>query len=388
MRVESVHIRNFRAIGELKLQFADDVGAMRPVTVLAGPNGCGKTTTLFAIVQALRGVMGYRTSDVPAPTNDDIRSTRSPAGKYVTDPSEVTVKIELAFDSEEQVAIPELLKRLGKRKPPTLDDGRLCVRWQYPPVFDSDGSRRNWWNASVDPPEPGVRAWLHARKWAIQARDYAIRNEFLSRIGGIVFFPQDRNLVTRVVSETGGLSGVENSGGADDDGDDDEQMGRSAPRERSIAEILHYLSDYAKSRRPQLPDEQNWEQRIRRIFHQICAPKKYLGYAYRPDDLEHGVPLLQDGDDEYPVSHAASGEQIVLEYVTRLTFPSPHDRSVILIDEPEVHLHPAWVRKLYLALPHIGTANQYILTTHSGELRRRAASDNALRDLGDRRDAE
>lgn len=388
MKIISVHIHNFRAIEELSLHFTDNVGSSRPVTVLAGPNGCGKTTTLFAIVQALRGVMGYRTSDVPAPTNDDIRSPRSPAGRYVMEPAVVTVEIELAFDSEEQKAIPELLERLGKGKPPVLDDGRLRVRWQYPPGFDSDGSRRNWWSASVDPPESGVRAWLQARKWAIQSRDSGIRNEFLSRVGGIVFFPQDRNLVTRVVSETGRLSGGENSGGVDDDGDDDDQMGRSAPRERSIAEILHYLSDYAKNRRPELPEEQNWEQRIRSIFHKICAPKKYLGYAYRPDDLEHGVPLLQDGDDEYPVSHAASGEQIVLEYVTRLTFPSPHDRSVILIDEPEVHLHPAWVRKLYLALPQIGTANQYILTTHSGELRRRAASDNALRDLGDWRDAE
>lgn len=388
MQIINVQIRNYRAIDKLNLSFVDDLGFPSPVTVLAGPNGCGKTTTLFAIVQALRGVMGYRSSDVPAPTRDDIRSSGSPGGRYIMETAEVAVDIDLAFDSEEQRAIPELLQKLGKRSPLELPDGRLQVHWRYPPGFDRDGSRRNWWNASLEPGEPGVRAWLQARKWAIKAKDSGIRSEFLSRIGGIVFFPQDRNLADRVVSETGALSSAATSSSLPDDHDDDQQNERSAPRERSIAEVLHYLSDYAKSRRPELPDEQNWEQRIKEIFARICAPKKYLGYAYRPDDLENGVPLLQDGADEYPLSHAASGEQIILEYVTRLTYPSPHERSVVLIDEPEVHLHPAWVRKLYVALPNIGAANQYILTTHSVELRQRAAADNALVDLGMLEDEE
>jgi hypothetical protein len=35
-----------------------------------------------------------------------------------------------------------------------------------------------------------------------------------------------------------------------------------------------------------------------------------------------------------------------------------------------------------LALPHIGHQNQFILTTHSDELRRRASADNAIIELG------
>lgn len=103
---------------------------------------------------------------------------------------------------------------------------------------------------------------------------------------------------------------------------------------------------------------------------------------YQPDDPV-GAPYFKDGDSIYPLDMAASGEQIIIEYLTRLTYPSPMNRSLILIDEPEVHLHPGWIRQLYRALPQIGKDNQYILTTHSLELRAMAAEDGVLVDMGE-----
>src|SRR5436309_14813763 len=80
MKLRKVRIENFRAIKETEIVFADALGAIRPVTVLAGPNGSGKTSVLFAIVQALRGVMGYRTSDVAEPDGSDIHIPHSVGG--------------------------------------------------------------------------------------------------------------------------------------------------------------------------------------------------------------------------------------------------------------------------------------------------------------------
>jgi predicted ATP-dependent endonuclease of OLD family len=145
--------------------------------------------------------------------------------------------------------------------------------------------------------------------------------------------------------------------------------------------MLQYLSTYAKSRETPLPDELNWEKRIQETFRRICGPKEYIGYLYREED-PLGAPVLEDCGRRYPLSQAASGEQVILEYITRLTWPTPAERSIVLIDEPEIHLHPAWIRQLYVALARIGTCNQYILTTHSLELRQRAAADNAVVDLG------
>ena len=41
------------------------------------------------------------------------------------------------------------------------------------------------------------------------------------------------------------------------------------------------------------------------------------------------------------------------------------DNAVILIDELELHLHPPLQQALLRALPHLGTNNQFIITTHS-----------------------
>ena len=91
---------------------------------------------------------------------------------------------------------------------------------------------------------------------------------------------------------------------------------------------------------------------------------------------------MEEGDRQYPLSMAATGEQVILDYLTQFVHPRPVNNSLILIDEPELHLHPRWIRQLYRALPQMGRGNQFIMTTHSPELRQLAAEDNALIDLG------
>ncbi len=145
--------------------------------------------------------------------------------------------------------------------------------------------------------------------------------------------------------------------------------------------VLEWLGSYSQNRPEPLPDEDNWEKRIKDQFRRICAPKEYLGFMYEKDD-PFGAPYFKDGTSVYPLNVAASGEQVIIEYITRLAYPTPMNHSLILIDEPEVHLHPAWIRQLYRALPEIGRNNQYVLTTHSQELRAMAAEDGCLKDLG------
>ena len=205
--------------------------------------------------------------------------------------------------------------------------------------------------------------------------------DLLNRIGGMWFFPQDRNLRERVLGDDFDPSSRHTSRVEQENAEAESDLDKPIPRERTVSEILHFLSDFAKNRETALPDERNWEKRIQTLFHRVCSPKQYVGYLYREEN-PLGAPILQEGQYAYPLSHAASGEQVILEYITRLTYPSPLNRSLILIDEPEIHLHPHWIRQLYVALPKIGESNQYILTTHSAELRQRAVADNALIDLG------
>jgi recombinational DNA repair ATPase RecF len=54
MKLRSLNIERFRAIEAMNLSFEDPFGEVRPLTVIAGPNGIGKTSVLYAVVQTLR----------------------------------------------------------------------------------------------------------------------------------------------------------------------------------------------------------------------------------------------------------------------------------------------------------------------------------------------
>src|SRR5208337_5343912 len=112
MKLRKVRIENFRAIKETEIVFADALGVIRPVTVLAGPNGSGKTSVLFAIVQALRGVMGYRTSDVPEPEESDIHRPVSVGGLSPTPPL-ISVTLDIEFGREERTAIGKVMAQVA-----------------------------------------------------------------------------------------------------------------------------------------------------------------------------------------------------------------------------------------------------------------------------------
>jgi len=371
MYITSVRVENYRAISNLQIPFTDSSGQPRPVSVIVGPNGCGKTSILFGITQALRGVLSFQTKDVPDPTRDDVRLPTSIQIGWTDKPPESLVEVELLFSEEEQEVIPDVVERLGNKRPPVLPDGRVWVTWNYPPGFERDGTKRNWWNADVSPHLPNVRSWLMAKAWAIGAMR-ELGADVVAKIGGFEFFPQDRSLLRRVVGKVPPHHD-------EDESEQDEPDDRTGRHEQPVSEILEHLAEYAAKRADTLPDEWNREKRIQEIFNRVCSPKKYAGVKYR-DGI--ASPVLQDGRHLYPLSNAASGEQVILEYITRLVYRGQIRRSIILIDEPEMHLHPKWIRQLYMALPQIGEQNQFILTTHSDELRRRASADNTIIELG------
>ena len=387
MKLRALHIERYRAIRSLDLSFLDQLGRVRPVTVLAGPNGSGKTSVLYAIVQVLRDLAKTPIHDVPAADEFDVHRYGSVSGAVLHEgPAQACVDLELELSEGERRAIAayhdsDRFKLVRANWPAALDrhfDGRIRLIWEYPAAPVELGTSGPPINLPFTISPSNAHLWILARQVMLgltsNSSVFAAPLPMRDQIGNLCLFSQDRSLAQHVLGETGPE--------APDGTSNPIKKGRRDPD--SVTEILKYLSTYATQRDRPLPEAANPEHRIRKQLLALCPPIEYLGYRYQDDD-PIGAPYFRNGPAGavYPLSKAASGLQVILEYLVRLNYPRPLNNSLILIDEPEVHLHPGWARRLYTGLSQLGDGNQFILSTHSAELRAMAAEEGALIDLGD-----
>ena len=95
-----------------------------------------------------------------------------------------------------------------------------------------------------------------------------------------------------------------------------------------------------------------------------------LGYEWRLDSIaplrnEYDVRLDKQGS-SFLVSAASSGERELLTYLFAIFALNVRD-ALIIVDEPELHLHPQWQKillELFIRLSTT-TGNQFLLATHA-----------------------
>lgn len=88
--------------------------------------------------------------------------------------------------------------------------------------------------------------------------------------------------------------------------------------------------------------------------------------------------VVAKGGDEFSLDQLSDGERTLLSVVAdiarRLAIANPSAtdalqcEAVVLIDEVELHLHPAWQRDIVKRLPAVFPRTQFILTTHSPQV--------------------
>jgi len=97
-------------------------------------------------------------------------------------------------------------------------------------------------------------------------------------------------------------------------------------------------------------------------FSQLLGPKQLLDAEARHQDL-----FYEFEGQKRSISTLSSGEKevvnIVFDFITR----NPQD-SVIVFDEPELHLHPELSYRLIQTLKTVGDRNQFIFCTHSPDI--------------------
>lgn len=80
------------------------------------------------------------------------------------------------------------------------------------------------------------------------------------------------------------------------------------------------------------------------------------------------VHFVDYKDREVSIDNLSSGEKEYLYFYSYLRRIRNDENKIILIDEPELHLHSSQIRKLCELIAMLGRKNQIIIATHSGEV--------------------
>jgi AAA domain, putative AbiEii toxin, Type IV TA system/Protein of unknown function (DUF4435) len=119
------------------------------------------------------------------------------------------------------------------------------------------------------------------------------------------------------------------------------------------------------------------DETLKELFRTFFPEKEYLGIQPRPDG-SLDFPVLLPGGARHDIDDLSSGEKEILYGYLRLRNSTP-PRSVILLDEPELHLNPGLLEgfaDFYYRQLGLLQECQLWLVTHSDTLLRRAIGNS------------
>jgi ABC-type lipoprotein export system ATPase subunit len=339
-------VENFKGVERCEIDFASWDGAPRRLTALVGDNGSGKTTVLQAIALTL-SMATRRTRRA-----DELRWHGFLAERLGT-LGKTRVELEVAFDDDELEATRQLYEmwfdpsKPGTKTPPSaLPSVRL--------VFE--GGRVS----SLEGPAAYFQfLGRHYVKMLLGARS-DVRSHF-RRVGDVFWFDQHRNLGSNVDNGRTRATAAESE--LPDPEPAAEQVeswsvGVEQLRDELVKGWAYHMSPRRDASRDTLA---KLEPYLGAVFPGLkfagIEPRDTLGRA------EYYFLFERDGR-TYDLAELSSGEQAVFPLLREFVLLDIA-RSIVLIDELELHLHPPEQQELLRSLRKIGPDCQFIITTHS-----------------------
>ncbi|MCX7066870.1 MAG: ATP-binding protein [Methylococcales bacterium] len=359
MKLHSLRVENFRAIKDSgKLDFTDSLSKPRTVTLIVGPNGSGKTSILDAIQVVVKCLENPQHPELREGLEFSVQQlvySNSRVNKHAR------IEFEYSIEQDEALAINEVFRALNFRDLPFNDNkitippvtSSSTITWQYPP---SNTWERKSFSNFVSPRESAKVLGVRGQLKRATSLNKVSKNMF-ERIGGICYLDQRRSLKL-----------VKSFSKENED---------SLPYDDVLSWLREfYLKD--KTWSPEKYGESYWA-KIKRLFNKICYPTELIGLESGDDS---DTLILRKNHVEYDLSQMSSGEHQILRILVGLVSERAKN-SIVLIDEVELHLHPAWQTKLIQTLREDKeNNNQYIFTTHSPFVKQIFYNDEII-DLGD-----
>lgn len=309
IRIQRIRIEGFRAIrGALELEWVDPRGDPLDRVVLAGPNGSGKTSVLEGLLLAL-GREELVARDLPAIERGDHWRVVVPSGAQIT------------VECHGQPASPDLF---GPHDGFTVI--RSADRWELHGV-NLSGDEVVWSS------EPTIR-------------------QFLGQIP-VEYFSSWRSPIL-----PGGLQPTTRGRQPTDN---------EANRLRRLKQrIINERARRAFSRESTRGEDERWLARINEVWLAFHADGSTIDADIVEPDADDPVfdVFVFDGSDRRcSIDQVSSGELELLTMAGTLILDGFD--GLLLIDEPELHLHPQWQGQLMDALRAAAPDAQLLVSTHA-----------------------
>ncbi len=319
MKVKRLKMNSFRGIGDLTLEFTAD-----EPTILIGINGVGKSSILHSLALLLscfiKGIQGYGPSPWVEISEQDITNDRNKTHNEIT----------ISLDSSQEVTWSLSKVRQGSSEDASSDFALKEVTQELYKQWSSN---------------PNVNLPL--------AVYYPVNREFLKSSS----LPANNR---QQLSQTNAYNQAIPAGQIDFN---------------SFFQWFWGLEDVENELRRDDPDHRNHQlEAVRQAISSLLGDnvsnlrvrRNPLGMTMTKQGQELNIHQLSDGETGLLV--------LAADLARRLAIANPgitdplQGSGVVLIDEIELHLHPAWQRKVIPALKRMFPNCQFIITTHSPQV--------------------
>ena len=352
-RVNSIEIANFKAIKETSIQLGD-------VTILVGGNGSGKSSVLQAIHWAARAasyILPKNTKEVVAFDRLDFLPSSEPlktAHKSTLTNSQKSVPTRVSFV---HASVPS-------DQPETNNDGQVPISTQK--SEEESHLSNSTLGGAIQGPVATVKIWAARNQGGISVH--------IDGASAVTPFKQRNQPLTSYIPGLAGLSEKETILA--------QPLLRRQAASGDAGGVLRNVLFNLASRLPGEEDNKNAAQRISRLNQllQSVHPSVHVQVAYDDREEIHINASFKDkglGDESRPLEVAATGVLQVIQIFAYMVFFRP---KILLIDEPDAHLHPDKQERLIEALELASKEFdvQIVLTTHSPHITRAASPNTSL----------